>query len=99
VDQSTQPDSDAMSTPELLFSDETVYASVIVSSLPANVLPESIFLNPVKLEKSKWLSIPAANDWERVFAGETFLQELFLMGLRAIFAPVVRDTGIVHPPV
>jgi len=68
-----------MLTAELLLPDQNMDASVIILRLTGiKMLAENVFFDPVNLDVSEWLPVPAANGWERMVRLQTRLQECFL---------------------
>ncbi len=97
--QRAEPGTHTVRPAELVLADKTVQASIPIADVAAEMLAQSIFLDPVDLEVAERLAVPAADDGNAVSAGEAALEELFLVGQRALLAPEVRHAGVVHPSV
>jgi hypothetical protein len=81
---------------KFLLPNKTTDGSVIVVGISQN-FAERVFLNPVQLEKSKWLAIKATYQGNTMFLSKGGLKELFLLGLSPLHNPVKRNSSFVHP--
>ncbi len=96
--QRAHPHVHSMPPSELLLPHQGVEAPVPVVDVAAReVSAQLVFFDPVQLEVSERLAVPAADGREAVLAVQTAFEECFLGFDGAGDAPGCRDTRLVHP--
>ena len=97
VHQRTQPNLNPVRAPEFLLPNEQMNAPIVITNM-VHKSSQPIFLDPVDLEVSKRLPVPAPDNRETVSTSQGLQQELLLHRLRSTFSPHRLHPRDIHPP-